>query len=58
MTIGNNSRGGRHVRIYEWDEVDINEDSPEEKTRKEQERKAATTEQPKGLGGFFKRKLF
>lgn len=52
-----NNRGGRHVRIYEWDEVDIEEDNPEVIAQRKAEEKKRQAES-KGLAGLFKRKLF
>lgn len=56
-------RVGRHVRIYEWDEVDIEDATPA--TAPEQTpAKAASAdakskpEAPKTLGGLLRRKLF
>lgn len=54
-------RVGRHVRIYEWDEVDETQDATQvQQANKKtaQADKKAQAEQPKGLGGLFKRKLF
>ncbi|WP_291426408.1 hypothetical protein [Deinococcus sp.] len=58
-------RVGRHVRIYEWDEVDSDEDLPQVEAadkgvasahNQDKEKKAPET--PKGLSGLLKRKLF
>lgn len=55
-------RVGRHVRIYEWDEVDIEEDTtssavPAQETKVLTDKKTAS-EQPKGLSALLKKKLF
>lgn len=55
-------RVGRHVRIYEWDEVEIDETPEQVQEIKVQAadapKKAPQQEQPKGLSGLLKRKLF
>lgn len=54
-------RIGRHVRIYEWDEVDIEEKPVEEDlqaTKAQPVEKKAAPEQPRGLGALLKKKLF
>ena len=56
-------RVGRHVRIYEWDEVDIEEDTmssstPVQETKAPLTDKKAAPEQPKGLSALLKKKLF
>ncbi len=59
-------RVGRHVRIYEWDEVDIEDDattfgsdSEAQPLGKISALEAKTKpEQPKGLSGLLRRKIF
>lgn len=56
-------RVGRHVRIYEWDEVDIEEDTtssavPAQETKVALTDKKTASEQPKRLSALLKKKLF
>lgn len=56
-------RVGRHIRIYEWDEVDIEEDTlslnaEPTTTLYPQPEKKAVQEQPKGLSALLKKKIF
>ena len=56
-------RVGRHVRIYEWDEVDIEEDTtssaaPAPETKVALTDKKTASESNKGLSALLKKKLF
>ncbi|GAA5500604.1 hypothetical protein Dxin01_00326 [Deinococcus xinjiangensis] len=60
-------RVGRHVRIYEWDEVDIESDTlptgsdseaADHSTKQTNLELKPKQEQAKGLSGLLKRKIF
>lgn len=56
-------RVGRHIRIYEWDEVDVEADTlPAEpavrSAKTPMTEKKAAPEQTKGLSALLKKKLF
>lgn len=58
-------RVGRHIRIYEWDEVDIEDDTSTlatdaavQSAKAPQNEKKASAEPSKGLSALLKKKLF
>lgn len=57
-------RVGRHVRIYEWDEVDLDDDTSTEPELQVQSAKASPAdkksvpETQKGLSALLRKKIF
>lgn len=55
-------RIGRHIRIYEWDEVNLEDENtphePVETVKAAPVEKKAAQDAPKGLSALLKKKLF